>query len=148
GYQPRTLLEHNHGRYAYLPIFPSKYTGPNECLLLADVPVNRLASHEITRRQQGAYTSYALMMMNTYDYSDGFSLSEQDAEELASRLQVGKSIITFNTNRLRGICCTLLALHKSFRRHVLCERDIALKEPTLNSKQMAMALEFYLQIDG
>ncbi|CAF3948075.1 unnamed protein product, partial [Rotaria sp. Silwood1] len=35
GYQPRTLEEHNHGRYAYLPIFPSKYDGPNDCLLLA-----------------------------------------------------------------------------------------------------------------
>ena len=38
------------------------------------------------------------MVMNNYDYSDndGFSLSEQDTEELAARLQVGKSIITFN----------------------------------------------------
>ncbi|CAF3837935.1 unnamed protein product [Rotaria sp. Silwood1] len=147
GYQPRTLEEHNHGRYAYLPIFPSKYDGPNDCLLLANVPANRLASHEITRRQQGAYTSDALMLMSNYNYSDGFSLSEQDAEELATRLQVGKSIITFNADRLRRICHTLLAFHEKFRRHVLFKSDVSLKEPTLNSKQMAMALEFYLQID-
>ena len=90
------------------------------------------------------------MMMNNYDYAfnDGFSLSEQDVEELAARLQVGKSIITFNAQRLRGICCSLLALHESFRRHVLLKNDVALREPTLNSKQMTMALEFYLQIDG
>jgi hypothetical protein len=88
--------------------------------------------------------------MNNYDYSsnDGFSLSEQDVDELSARLQVGKSIITFNAQQLRGICCSLLALHESFRRTVLCQRDVALRQPTLNSKQMALALEFYLQIDG
>jgi hypothetical protein len=75
-------------------------------------------------------------------------LSEQDTEELAGRLRVGKSIITFNADRLRSNCYTLLALHESFRRHVLCQRDVALGEPALNSKQMAIVLEFYLQIDG
>ncbi|CAF1517477.1 unnamed protein product, partial [Rotaria sordida] len=133
--------------YAYLPIFPTEYVGPNKCLLLANVPVNRLAPHQINRRQYGAYTFDALMLMNQYDYSDGFSLSEQDANELASRLQVGKSIITFNAQRLRSICHTLLAFHESFRRYVLCKSDVALKEPTPNSRQMAMVLEFYLQID-
>ncbi|CAF1570662.1 unnamed protein product, partial [Rotaria sordida] len=109
---------------------------------------SRLASHELARRQHGVYTFDALMLMNKYNYSDGFSLSEQDADELASRLQVGKSIITFNAQRLRSICHALLAFHELFRRYVLCKSDVALKEPTLNSKQMAMALEFYLQIDG
>ncbi|CAF3980756.1 unnamed protein product [Rotaria sordida] len=146
-YQSRTLLDKNNGRYAYLPIFPTEYVGPNECLLLANVPVNRLAPHQINRRQYGAYTFDALMLMNKYNYSDEFSLSEQDANELASRLQVGKSIITFNAQRLRSICHTLLAFHELFRRYVLCKSDVALKEPTPNSKQMAMALEFYLQID-
>jgi hypothetical protein len=90
------------------------------------------------------------MMMNNYDYSsnDGFSLSEQDVEELAARLQVGKSIITFNAQRLRGICYSLCALHESFRRNILLKNDIALKTFPLISKQMALALEFYLQIDG
>ncbi|CAF1508620.1 unnamed protein product, partial [Rotaria sordida] len=139
-YQSRTLLDKNNGRYAYLPIFPTEYVGPNECLLLANVSVSRLAPHQINRRQYGAYTFDALMLMNKYNYSDEFSLSEQDANELASRLQVGKSIITFNAQRLRSICHTLLAFHESFRRHVLCKSDVALKEPTPNSKQMAMAL--------
>ncbi|CAF3025410.1 unnamed protein product [Rotaria sp. Silwood2] len=147
GYQPRTLPNNNNGRYAYLPIFPTKFVGLDECLLLANVPVTRLAPHEIARRQHGAYISDALMMMNKYNYFDEFSLSESDAEELSVRLQVDKSIITFNAIRLRGICCYVLALHESFRRHVLFKKDVALKEPTLNSKQMAMVLEFYLQID-
>ncbi|CAF1525959.1 unnamed protein product [Rotaria sordida] len=144
----RTLLDKNNGGYAYLPIFPTEYVGPNECLLLANVPGSRLAPHQINRRQYGAYTFDALMLMNKYNYSDEFSLSEHDANELASRLQVGKSIITFNAQRLHSICHTLLAFHESFRRHVLCKSDVALKEPTPNSRQMAMALEFYLQIDG
>lgn len=87
--------------------------------------------------------------MNNYDYSSSdFRLSRSDAEALSTRLQVGMSIITFNADRLRGICAHLLALHESFRRHTLRRRDVALKQPTLNSQQMAMALEFYLQIDG
>lgn len=89
------------------------------------------------------------MLMENYDYSNGgFSLSQQDAEELAARLHIGLSIITFNADQLRGICYYLLILHESFRRNVLEKRDSALQEPTLNSKQMAIALEFYLQIDG
>ncbi|CAF1551787.1 unnamed protein product, partial [Rotaria sordida] len=36
-YQSRTLLDKNNGRYTYLPIFPTQYVGPNECLLLANV---------------------------------------------------------------------------------------------------------------
>ncbi|CAF3328711.1 unnamed protein product [Rotaria sp. Silwood2] len=150
GYQPRTLQQqHNNGRYAYLQIFPTtSVAAPNDCLLLANVPVTCLAPHETARRQYGTYTSDASMMMNKYNYYDTFSLSEQDAEELAMRLKVGKSIITFNADQLRGICSFLLTLHEYFRRNVLFKKDIALKEPTLNSKQMAMALEFYLQIDG
>ncbi|CAF4732869.1 unnamed protein product, partial [Rotaria sp. Silwood2] len=39
GYQPRTLQDKNkNGRYAYLPIFPTKSVGIDECLLLANVP--------------------------------------------------------------------------------------------------------------
>ena len=167
GYQPRTLQQHNSARCIYLPIFPTGSFGPKNCLLLANIPgsyfcyvlvtslsfphlVTHLTPHELARRQHGAYTSEALMMMNNYHYSDydGFSLSEQDAEELAQRLQVGKSIITFNAERLRSNCYTLLAMHESFRRNFLLKKDVALKEPTLNSKQMAIALEFYLQIDG
>ncbi|CAF4815731.1 unnamed protein product, partial [Rotaria sp. Silwood2] len=40
GYRPRTLQQqHNNGRYAYLPIFPTtSVVVPNDCLLLANVP--------------------------------------------------------------------------------------------------------------
>jgi hypothetical protein len=37
-YQPRTLRQHNSTRSIYLPIFPTKAVGPNDCLLLANVP--------------------------------------------------------------------------------------------------------------
>jgi hypothetical protein len=49
---------------------------------------------------------------------------------------------------LRVICHRLLELHEYFRRKVLARKDVALKEPTLNSKQMSLILEFFLQIDG
>ncbi|CAF1551374.1 unnamed protein product, partial [Rotaria sp. Silwood1] len=147
-YQPRTLPDKKkNGRYAYLPLFPTKSVGIDECLLLANVSISHLSSDEIIRREHGAYISDALMLMNTYNYGNSFSLLQEDVEQLAIRLKVGKAIITFNADRLRTICCTLLALHESFRRNILCMADVALQEPTLNSKQMAIALEFYLQID-
>ncbi|CAF4336637.1 unnamed protein product, partial [Rotaria sordida] len=66
-YQSKTLSDKNkNGRYAYLPIFPIKSFGKDECLLLANVPVTCLTSNEIVRRQNGAYTSDALMLMNMY----------------------------------------------------------------------------------
>ena len=168
GYQSKTLKEHNSTRFIYLPLFPTISYGPNDHLLLTNVPgsfhriylslifsfyyrlVTHLGPREILRREHGAYTSDALMLMNNYNYStnDGFTLLEQDAKELAARLSVGLSIITFNAERLRSHCYYLPALHESFRRHILRKRDVALREPVLNSKQMAVALEFYLQIDG
>ncbi|CAF5001428.1 unnamed protein product [Rotaria sp. Silwood1] len=104
GYQPRTLPDKNNGRYAYLPIFPTALVGVDDCLLLANVPETHLTPQEMARCQHGVDTSDALRMMNTYKYIDTFSLSEQDAEELALRLQVCQSIITFNADRLRCIC--------------------------------------------
>ena len=168
GYQSKTLKEHNRSRQIYLPVFPTKSYGPNDHLLLANVPgslckvylslissfychlVTRLAPHEIIRREHAARSSNVSMMIDTYNYStnDGFTLIEQDAEELAARLCVDLSIITFNAERFRRTCYSLLTMHESFRRNVLHKRDVALKEPVLSSKQMAVALEFYLQIDG
>jgi hypothetical protein len=167
-YQPKTLQQHNSARSVYLPLFPTKSFGPNDRLLLANVPgsyfhidllqifsfyyylVTRLTPGEIARRQHGAYISDALTMRtNDSTYcNDGFSLSQEDAEELAARLHVDMSIITFNADRLRGICYYLLALHESFRRNVLHQKDVACREPIPNLTQMAIALEFYLQIDG
>jgi hypothetical protein len=37
-YQSSTLRQHNSARLVYLPIFPTKAVGPNDCLLLANVP--------------------------------------------------------------------------------------------------------------
>ncbi|CAF3756457.1 unnamed protein product [Rotaria magnacalcarata] len=147
GYQPKTLQQNDHRRYAYLPTFPTESIRLNDSLLLANVPVTRLEPHEINRRQQGVYISNVLMSTEKYDSSNGFTFSEQDTEELATRLHIHKSIITFNVNQLRRICFFLLTLYESFRRTVLCKKDIALKEPILDSKQMALLLEFYLQID-
>jgi hypothetical protein len=38
GYQPRTLQQYTNARNNYLPLFPTKSFGPNNCLLLANVP--------------------------------------------------------------------------------------------------------------
>lgn len=113
--------------------------------------VARLGPHQILRRQHGAYTSDALMLLNNYRYRlvEGFTLSSFDIEELATRLRVGPSILTFNADRLRRHYHVFGALHEYFRKTVLEDnRYVVLKEGPLNSKQMALLLEFYLQIDG
>ena len=89
-----------------------------------------------------------MIMMNNYDYSSYFALSEQDATVLVDRLRVGMSIITFNAKRLSGYCYYLLSLHQRFRRKVLHKRNLGLQEPRVDSKQMGQILEFFLQMDG
>ena len=166
GYQPQTLRLKNGGRSVYLPSFPSKSKMPSECLLLSNVPgkrfqaaqhslfsvhsflAARLGTHEILRCQHGANTEEALMCVRSYDYHGEFSLSEEDAEELSRRLQVGMSIILFNAVKLRGNCYGLMAYYQAFRRNILQKKDVASRESPLNSKTMAIALEFYLQMDG
>lgn len=37
-YQPKTVQGYRSPRYAYLPLFPTKFFGPNDPLLLANVP--------------------------------------------------------------------------------------------------------------
>ena len=130
-------------------IFSYAHSSTLTLFFLRHFLVTRLPLLEIIRRQYGAYTEDALMIVNKYQYSrTGFRLSMQDAEELAARLEVGMSIIIANAERLCGISHYLCALHESFRRNVLLKPDVALKEPMFSSKQMALALEFYLQIDS
>ena len=87
-------------------------------------------------------------MNNTDNRHEPFCLSPIDVEELSTRLQVKESIIIYNADRLRVICLRLFGVYQYFRRKVLARPDVALKEPTLNSKQMSLILEFFLQIDG
>ena len=148
GYQPRTLHAHNRARLVYLPLFPTISFGPNNHLLLANVPGSSLVPLEVTRRQRGAYTDDALTMMKQYEYSDDFALLQDDAEALATRLRVGLSIVTFNATQLRGNGCVFLSAYDVFRRNVLGKHSLLAKDSTLTSKAMALALEYFLQMDG
>ena len=168
-YQSKTLQQQNSARYVYLPFFPFIVFGANASPLLANVPstycfllqnsffvctlvvlVTRLTRQEITRRQQGASTAEAMTLMNKYKYSleDPFILSEKDAQDLATYLNVGLAIITFNAEQLRGICYRFLVLRETYRRDVIHLHDVDFKELTLNSQEMIIALEFFLQFDG
>ncbi|CAF3296434.1 unnamed protein product, partial [Rotaria sp. Silwood2] len=151
GYQSTTVNSDNLTRYFYLPIFPPKTSmiklGANDDLLLANVPNNDLAQNQLLQRQQATQISDSLILNNIDDSREPFCLSSEDIKELSTRLQVNESIIICNANRLRAICDRLLELHEYFRRRVLAIQDVALNEPTLNSKQMSLILEFFLQID-
>ncbi|CAF4688056.1 unnamed protein product, partial [Rotaria socialis] len=108
---------------------------------------SHLAQNQLLQRQQATQISDSSILNNIDDSREPFCLSAIDIKELSTRLQVDESIIISNANRLRVICHRLLELHEYFRRRVLAIQDVALNEPTLNSKQMSLILEFFLQID-
>ncbi|CAF4453624.1 unnamed protein product, partial [Rotaria magnacalcarata] len=151
GYRPTTVNSDNLTRYFYLPIFPPKTSmiklGANDDLLLANVSNSHLAPNELLRRQQATNILDSSILNNMDDSHEPFCLSAIDIKELSTRLQVNESITICNADRLRVICERLLELHQYFRRKILARRDVALKEPTLNSKQMSLILEFFLPID-
>lgn len=113
--------------------------------------VAHLGPREVLRRQHGANTSDAITLMHNYRYSflEGFMVSPSDLEDLATRLRVELSILTYNVDRLRSHCHIFGLLHESYRKTILEDsRHVVLRTGPLNSQQMALALEFYLQIDG
>jgi len=88
--------------------------------------------------------------MSSYELSsmDEFCISQEDAEEMARRLQVDMSIIIYNAIQFRDHCNFFCHLHEYHRRHVQKLPFVPPQGPQLKSKQMAEALEFFLQMDG
>ncbi|CAF1255913.1 unnamed protein product [Rotaria magnacalcarata] len=146
-YQSTTLKADNMARSSFLPIFPPKASiitlGVNDHLLLANVPNNQLTPDELLRRQQATNIIDNSTLNNMDNRHEPFCLSPIDIEELSTRLQVKESIIIYNADRLRVICDQFFGLYQYFRRKVLARPDVALKEPTLNYKQMSLILEFF-----
>ena len=110
--------------------------------------MNRLGPYQRLRREHAAYSSESLTLMESYNYSGHFSLTEENISELSQRLRVPKSMLVFNAQRLRSICHTLLAIYEAFRHLVFHDENHAFQNLNFNSQQMAIALEFFLQIDG
>ena len=113
----------------------------------------RLGPDQLRRRQQAsATTSDASTSFNNNNDDNGrdpFCLSSEDVKELSTRLHVTESVIKCNADRLRPLCHLLLAVYETFQRNVLEREDITVgKNSVLNSKQISLLLEFFLQIDG
>lgn len=110
---------------------------------------DNLGTLQITQRQHASDTVDALTTMDDCKYSSSFTLYPHDAEELAKRLQVPLSIITFNTDRLRQISCTLLAHYQRFQEYLSkAGQLITVMNTILSSIEVSFLLEFFLQIDG
>ena len=110
--------------------------------------VARLSPHQRLRREHAAYSSESLTLMDSYNYSGMFSLSEQDISELSRRLRVPKSILVSNAQRLRSICYALLAIYEAFRHLIYREDDHVYQIFDFDTEQMTVALEFFLQMDS
>lgn len=171
-YRSKTLTLQNQARLSYLPIFPAEVSSSDNPLLLAnvsglcldiyiylviitclDLPLClaiHLTASELTRRLSGTYPTQESTAINNYQFSstDELCLSQEDAEEMAQRLQVDISITTFNAIRLRNICNALRLEQELYRRNVLEQLNVPSEEPQFQSEQMVSALEFFLQMDG
>lgn len=109
--------------------------------------VNQLAIYQIAQRRQAMNMDGQPLPIFDYDDSREFSITPSDVQTLVHRLRVNTSIVTFNAHRLRSVCFEFLELHNRFRREVVGPHDDCLQESTLTSEEMAIALEFFLQMD-
>ena len=109
--------------------------------------MNQLAISQIEQRREAMNMDEQRMAIFDYDDSREFSILPSDVQTLVHRLRVNTSIVTFNAHRLRSVCFEFLELHEKLRREVVDRRDDYLQESTLTSEEMAIALEFFLQID-
>ena len=108
----------------------------------------RLSTREIRQRRSGVITADARKFLANYDASAPFSICLRDAEDLADRLRVDSFILLFNVERLRIFCVYFLKLYERFERKFLHSPVPHERELALDSSQMAILLEFHLQMDG
>ena len=116
----------------------SPHTSSSSCCLTL---VARLSAREVEQRRHAGSTAYALQRLSEYSYRGEFSLSTSDTEALATKLHVHQSIVTYNAHRFRAQFFSVMDLRAWFRRRVV-------DEPQIISPQVAIILEFYLNMDG
>lgn len=174
-YKCRTLGAHNIVRLAILPIFPTTTvkiqsvptagespttsmttTGKVAHVLLSNVPskiflsinsidyfpilVDSLGNEQYARLRRGTFPQmFHMEIMGTADMNinDSFLLKFYDDfyMQLKKRLRVDISLLDFSLARLRQ-CIDQIVVQR------------ALEQTMLNMDELAVALEFYLQIDG
>ena len=167
-YPSKTINPSSMARYKHLPAFPTIDSTLREGHLLANVPrkddhasspcslcifsrlilVARLSAREVDQRRHAGSTAHALQRLSEYSYRGEFSISESDTEALAARLHVDKSIIVYNARRFRAYVFFLTDLRGWWRRQVFDNERQTLAESPINSQQVTIILEFFLQMDG
>lgn len=140
----------NINRLSLLPAFPSLHQQGvvvyrnREHLLLANIPRHRLTAEQRCRRQQNMYPLvYSLIDERSDDNlypSFLLNLDKQLFADLYCRLQVDKSILDYNYERL--LKCLSMMSHERIQRGFQSTPDY------LPLHEYPMALEFFLQIDG
>lgn len=112
--------------------------------------VARLSAREVAQRRHAGSSAYALQRLSEYSYRGEFSLSTSDTDALATKLHVHQSIVTYNAHRFRAQFFSMMDLRAWFRRQVVDndERQAPVDMPRIHSQQVAIILEFYLNMDG
>ncbi|CAF1426396.1 unnamed protein product [Adineta steineri] len=146
-YKYKTLREGDE-RQSILPAFPAATSKKQLHLLLANVPERMLNIEERGRRDSRKYRPPFLIngmppssiLVNTGIPSFFWSIYEPLFRNLSEHLHVDMAIIDYNYTRL--FRCVDLWRTEHIRRF-----KKELHEVTLDQKEFAIALEFYLQID-
>ena len=137
--------------YQVTMLIPVRVVDPRDPWMLSCLRlVNQLGIDQMAQRRRWAMNSDEQRRpIWEYDDSRELSITPSDVQTLADRLRVNRSIVTFNAHRLRSVCFELLELHETFRRTMTnhSENNVFQPSSTLMSDQMAMTLEFFLQMD-
>ena len=110
--------------------------------------VHRLSSYQRLQRQHAGSTSQALAFMEKYDSFRLFSIRPLDMKSLTERWHAPQSLITFNAARLANICHGFLKDYARFCKQLFHDEERAYRNLFIDSQQMCIALEFFLQMDG
>ena len=110
--------------------------------------MSRLGAYEQLRRQHAAYSQESITLTENYDHQGVFSMTHADIQAFSQRFHVPETIVLYNADRLDGKCRMFLSSYADFRRKYFGEKDQVYRDFCFNSKNMAMLLEFYLQMDG
>lgn len=141
-------------RLSLLPAYPSLHQQgvvvyrDRDHLLLANIPRHRLTLQQQQMRLRNLFPlSFSLIdERSSYNRLPSFllNLHEQLYTDLCKRLQVDKSIIDYNYERLFK-CIQMMTYERQQRRFQLSASSY---QEYLPLHEYPIALEFYLQIDG
>ena len=121
--------------------------------LYTSIPVflgSLLSLRELVQRDSQLHTHpFTVKVVNNHLMSYAFAMFQKYFSDLTGRLKVDIAVIDFNLLRLESFILTHMQnFHVKNKKDKILQRNPERNECLLSYNEMALALEFYLQIDG